>query len=126
MSSRLNEEFVRSKNVRMAVWSLLIAYVAIYIYAERTGSIGADALRNVMFGVLIGGFGVYLAAQYDSDDTVMTLAAALFILGGLANVIVAVLVPLGMVAPGMINLVALPVFFGLGLWLFHWVQSSLR
>ena len=126
MSSRLDEELIRSRNARMAVWALLIVYITVFIYQARTGSVAATLLRDVLFGVLMAGFGVYLAAQYDSEDTLMTIAAGLFVLGGAANIVGVVLLVLGTISEATMNLTAVPVFAGVGLWLLHWIRTAVE
>lgn len=123
MSARLDEDLVRSRTARLTVWAFLLAYVAVYVYAERTGTDAAFALQDLMFGVLMAGFGVYLAAEYDPEDRLMAAAAGLFLVGGAANVVGVLLGIVGLgggpVASGGILLVVV----GFLLWVAHWIRT---
>lgn len=123
MSSRLDEDLVRSPQTRLAVWALLLGYIAVYIYAERSGSALGMAAQETLFGVLMAGFGIYLAAEYEPEDTMMAVAAGLFLFGGAVNALSALL-GLVVTVPVLVpNAAYLMVMLGFLLWVGHWVRS---
>lgn len=108
--------YERSRRVQIAVWALLLAYVALVVYQSRTGSETAAVAMDVLFGVLIFGIGANVIYRDGQERTLLTGAAALFMLGGVLHVVRNALPVLGSAAD-------LTVLLGIALYVGHWLLN---